>query len=72
MAFINNNGIKIHYEVEGDGIPIIFHHGFGNCIEDYYELGYVDALKDNYKLILIDCRGFGKSDKPHNIMSPEI
>lgn len=68
MPVVNNRGIKIHYEVEGSGIPIMLHHGFGNCIEDYYELGYVDALKNDYQLVLIDCRGFGKSDKPH---SPE-
>ena len=66
MAVINNQGIKIRYEVEGNGKPIVFHHGFGNCLEDYYELGYVDALKDKYQLVLIDCRGFGKSDKPHD------
>lgn len=69
MAFINNNDVRIRYEIEGNGIPMVLHHGFGNCIEDYYELGYVDALKDKYKLILIDCRGFGKSDKPHDVES---
>ena len=26
--------------------------------------GYVDALKDDYQLILVDMRGHGKSDKP--------
>ena len=28
--------------------------------------GYVDALKEDYRLILIDPRGHGKSDKPHD------
>ena len=69
MAFINNNGIRIHYEVEGNGIPMVLHHGFGNCIEDYYELGYVDALKDKCQLIMLDCRGFGTSDKAHDAES---
>jgi pimeloyl-ACP methyl ester carboxylesterase len=26
--------------------------------------GYVDALKDDYQLILVDMRGHGQSDKP--------
>jgi len=30
------------------------------------ELGYVEALKKNYRLILIDVRGHGLSDKPHD------
>jgi len=69
MPIVNNRGVNIRYEVEGKGRPIVFHHGFGNCLEDYYELGYVDALKDEYQLILMDCRGFGQSDKPHDSRS---
>ena len=30
------------------------------------ENGYIDALKLHYRLILIDARGHGASDKPHN------
>ena len=33
---------------------------------DWRDLGYVDALKHDYKLILIDARGAGASDKPHD------
>jgi pimeloyl-ACP methyl ester carboxylesterase len=29
------------------------------------DLGYVAALRDDYRLVLIDQRGFGASDKPH-------
>ena len=28
--------------------------------------GYVDALKANYQLIMVDARGHGKSDKPYD------
>ncbi len=66
MPFIKNQNIELYYEVVGKGMPIIFHHGYGNSVQDWHELGYVDALKDDYQLILFDERGFGKSSKPHD------
>lgn len=65
MPYTRNQGIRIHYQVEGDGPPLVLHHGFGDRIESWYELGYVEALKVDYRLILIDARGHGASDKPH-------
>jgi pimeloyl-ACP methyl ester carboxylesterase len=35
-------------------------------LESWHEEGYVDALKRDYKLVLIDLRGHGGSDKPHD------
>ena len=32
----------------------------------WYERGYVAALKPKYRLVLIDARGHGQSDKPHD------
>ncbi len=58
--------MDLYYEVEGQGTPIVFHNGYGNSLQDWYELGYVDALKDDYQLVLMDGRGFGKSSKPHD------
>lgn len=65
MPYVRNQGLRIHYHVEGDGTPLVFQHGFGDSLETWYELGYVEALKDEYRLILIDARGHGASDKPH-------
>lgn len=67
MSCIKHQNMDIYYKVEGKGIPIVFHNGYGNSLQDWYELGYVDALKNDYQLILIDGRGFGKSSKPHNM-----
>ncbi len=66
-GYLSVNPLQIYYEVAGnpEGIPIVFHHGFANCIADWYDLGYIDALKDRYQLILIDSLGFGKSSKSH-------
>src|SRR5215469_9698634 len=66
MSYAANQGIRIHYRVEGEGPPLVLQHGFTQCIDDWYEAGYVDALKRDYRLILVDARGHGHSDKPHD------
>jgi pimeloyl-ACP methyl ester carboxylesterase len=66
MPYANNQGVRIHYRVEGNGLPLVLHHGFSDSLESWYGMGYVDPLKHNYRLILIDARGHGASDKPHD------
>ncbi len=66
MSYANNNGIKIHFEVEGQGPPLVLQHGFNASLETWRSYGYVKELKDGYTLILIDARGHGESDKPHD------
>jgi pimeloyl-ACP methyl ester carboxylesterase len=65
MPFFDNDGVKIYYEIEGEGPPVIMLHGFAANIESNWKsANWVDYLKYDYKLILVDCRGHGKSDKP--------
>jgi pimeloyl-ACP methyl ester carboxylesterase len=66
MPDAHNGVIRIHYETEGAGPPLLLHHGSSGSGADWRDLGYVDALKHEYKLILIDARGAGASDKPHD------
>ena len=46
--------------------PLVLQHGFIGNLKRWYSFGYVDALKADYQLILVDARGHGASDKPHN------
>ena len=62
----------IHYEVEGEGPPLILLHGGLSNLSQWHEMGYVEALKNNYQLILIDVRGHGASDKPHDPATYEL
>ena len=64
MPYANNNGVKIYYEVEGQGPPLVMLHGGGKDHTSWREFGFTEALKENYYLLLIDERGAGKSDKP--------
>ena len=67
MPVVENNGINIFYEVEGEGTPIVLiHGGFGNH-QEWHIGNYINVLKNSYKLILIDLRGHGQSDKSHEI-----
>src|ERR1700733_8368713 len=66
MPYAANAGARIHYEVEGTGLPLILQHGFSDSLESWYDFGYVDALKAAHQLVLIDARGHGASDKPHD------
>lgn len=65
MPYVQSSGARIHYSIEGSGPPVVMVHGFSDSLVDWYEAGYVDALRDAYRLVMIDCRGHGLSDKPH-------
>ena len=66
MPYARNEGVRIRYEVEEEGPALVLQHGFSESVIDWYEAGYVEALRPDYRLILIDARGHGASDKPHD------
>ena len=66
MPYAINGGIRIHYEVVGSGPPLLLHHGSFGSGEDWRDFGYVDALSRDHQVILMDARGHGRSDKPHD------
>lgn len=63
MGSMERNGVRIYYEVEGDGPPLVLLHGLGTSSELWRVGGYVDALA-SHRLIMIDARGQGRSTKP--------
>ena len=66
MPYVDNSGVSIHYLIEGDGPPLVLQHGLTSSLQNWYAYGYVEELKKDYRLILIDARGHGDSDKPHD------
>jgi pimeloyl-ACP methyl ester carboxylesterase len=66
VPLTNNRGVRIHYETIGKERPVILHHGTVGSGPDWADLGYVEAMKKDYQLILLDARGHGSSDKPHD------
>ncbi|MGZ3603278.1 MAG: alpha/beta fold hydrolase [Ktedonobacterales bacterium] len=57
-----------------NGPPLVLGHGITDSSDVFYERGYVAALKPTYRLVLIDARRYGQSDKPHDppSYSPEM
>jgi pimeloyl-ACP methyl ester carboxylesterase len=44
----------------------VLYHGLTGSGERWRDTGYVAGLEDSYRLVLIDARGHGESDKPHD------
>jgi pimeloyl-ACP methyl ester carboxylesterase len=62
MPKIDRDGIKIHYEVHGDGPPLLLTHGYSSTSAMWR--GQIEALSKQHTLILWDMRGHGQSDYP--------
>jgi pimeloyl-ACP methyl ester carboxylesterase len=61
-----SDGVKIHYMTQGRGSPVILIHGFtGSAEGNWFANGIANALAANHRVIALDVRGHGKSDKPH-------
>jgi pimeloyl-ACP methyl ester carboxylesterase len=66
MPNANNNNVDIHYEIEGHGPPLLLMHGLTSSMVAWKRYGYVEKLRMDYMLILVDARGHGDSGKPHD------
>ena len=64
MPKIDRDGVKIHYEVHGDGPPLILTHGYSSTSAMWQ--GQIEALSKHHKLVLWDMRGHGQSDYPQD------
>ena len=59
------NGVKIAYFVEGKGEPVVLIHGWlSSAGVNWVFPGISKALAKQYKVIALDIRGHGLSDKP--------
>jgi proline iminopeptidase len=61
-GFIDAHGALIYYELLGRGTPLVILHGGPGASHDYF-LPYLLPLARQHRLVLIDERGSGKSEK---------
>jgi pimeloyl-ACP methyl ester carboxylesterase len=54
----------LHCEVYGNGDPILALHGLGSCTFTWRKLVDDPDISNNYRMILVDLRGAGRSPKP--------
>jgi pimeloyl-ACP methyl ester carboxylesterase len=71
MPYVNNDAVRIYFEHEGDGVPIVLHTGAGGDHRMWRLAGYVAGLKGMQR-ILMDHRGHGRSGKPREISDHRI
>lgn len=62
MPFCRVNDVKFYYEDHGTEGPLIFLHGLMGSSENWKS--QVDYFKDKRRVIAVDLRGHGQSDKP--------
>ena len=76
MPYATNgqDGTRVYFEDEaGGGTPVVLHDGFGDSVEDLREWKIAQALPAaEFRLIYVDHRGHGRSDKPHDPDAYEI
>jgi len=66
----DSDGVRLHYELHGpeSGAPVVLVHGFASD----YQLNWVGTrwqetmVGAGYRVIGLDCRGHGRSAKPHD------
>src|SRR5664279_2398810 len=65
-GFVDANGVMIYYEAFGKGDPLLIVHGGPGATHDYF-LPYLLPLARTNRLIFIDERGSGRSQKIENV-----
>ena len=64
MPMLDRDGVKLHYEVAGDGPALILTHGYSSTGEMW--AGQIAPLARHFKVVTWDMRGHGRSDYPED------
>jgi pimeloyl-ACP methyl ester carboxylesterase len=65
-AFIEVDGVRLHYLDRGQGTPVVMLHGNAVRLEDFVASGLVDRLAERHRVIAFDRPGFGHSERPRD------
>ena len=64
MPTADLDDVSIHYEMHGDGSPLVLSHCLGGNLELWRE--QIRALAARHRLLIWDCRGHGRSSAPRD------
>ena len=60
--FADIDGVRIHYQEKGTGTPLLLLHGFTSSTYSWKDV--FEPLSKTFRVIAVDFKGFGFSDKP--------
>ena len=63
MPHAHANGIQLHYDIQGQGQPLLLIMGLGAPAANW-DQPFVEAMTRTHQVITYDNRGTGQSDKP--------
>jgi pimeloyl-ACP methyl ester carboxylesterase len=67
--YFSSNGVKIYYEIYGEGKPLVLIHGNGGSIKSRADL--IGEFAKKYKVIALDSRCHGRSGCPSQYLTYE-
>jgi pimeloyl-ACP methyl ester carboxylesterase len=70
FGYADSNGVKIHYAEAGEGPLVVMIHGFPDFW--YTWRHQMDGLKDRYRVVAIDQRGYNRSDRPEGVENYDL
>jgi len=60
--FADIDGVRVHYQEKGMGMPLVLLHGFTSSTYSWKDV--FEPLSQNFRVIAVDLKGFGFSGKP--------
>ncbi|MGC9335676.1 MAG: alpha/beta fold hydrolase [Anaerolineae bacterium] len=62
MPIMQIRDVELHYQITGQGDPLLFIHGLGSSARDWqYQ---IEPFSRSYRVVALDVRGHGQSSKP--------
>lgn len=71
MSVLRSNGLDIHYDLHGDGDPLLVVHGFGGTGPSDWR-HQIPVFSQSFLVIAPDLRGHGRTDHPEAVSGPEF
>lgn len=62
MPFVRVDGVRLYYEIHGDGVPLLLIAGLGSDVRSW--LPVMEPLAARFRCVVFDNRGVGRSDTP--------
>jgi pimeloyl-ACP methyl ester carboxylesterase len=63
-AFLEVDGVRLHYSDRGEGSPVVLIHGNAVTGDDWDTSGVAEQLLRSHRVIIFDRPGFGYSERP--------